>query len=203
MENLGGNIIFSARKSPKSRTRFAIPIMDTPTPRQYTECSPLAKSLGVNVSPESTGTIASSEAEWEVIQNGMKQMKNLEDEIESIQRDDSDVIRAITFNTPTRRRMSLGAIKEQRAGLEMVKYSMELDDELEYLDVTIQNMEENFKIMFSELTYKRIVTEFEQVHHRKPKSIDYYRVIEQLDLSMYEYTDWSSIIEDAIAEEME
>lgn len=188
-------MVQSARKSP--RTRFALHDTDVLSPRVYS--SPLVSRAIDFDTPGSALTPESSDIEWEMIKNGMAGVKRLEQEMNDGQ-DDSDIIRAITFATPRKQNMSLDAIAGQRAELEMVKYHNKLEDELEDLDATIQNWEECFKSMFSEITYKRLVIEFQQIHHRKPKPINCYSVVEKLNLAEHAYAHWPTLIEEAIAE---
>ncbi|OHS94127.1 hypothetical protein TRFO_39698 [Tritrichomonas foetus] len=102
-----------------------------------------------------------------------------------------------------KKRLSLGTIATHREELELVKKSMELDDEIEYLNAFIDAMEENFKTMFGEVTAKRLISEFEEKNGRKPKTFNYYDVIDNIDLHVYPYVEWANKIEQAIAEKLE
>ena len=94
--------------------------------------------------------------------------------------------------------MSIGTINTQREELDLVRQSMELDDELEYLNAYIDSMQENFKIMFGEVTAKQCIDEFTEKNKRRPKSINYYSIIEKLDLFSYPPVEWGLRIKDAI-----
>lgn len=192
-ENSVNNLTQSARKTP--RTRFLLSCDDPLSPKV---CSPLvSRHIDFSESPMSATTPASSDLEWENIRNGIADARKLDQDI-SDDTEDTYVIRAITFRTPTKPPTCFKSRSDKSAEIEMIKHLRKLDEEEEDLDATRQSLEQCFKAIFGEVTYKRLVIEFERMYHRRPRSVNYHEIIEQLDLAEQPYTHWSTIIEDAI-----
>ena len=137
----------------------------------------------------SVASATSTDSEWNSIQNKLSTNVMFQDDIDNS---------SYSKGGSRRPRMSIGTINTQREELDLVRQSMELDDELEYLNAYIDSMQENFKIMFGEVTAKQCIDEFTEKNKRRPKSINYYSIIEKLDLFSYPPVEWGLRIKDAI-----
>ena len=99
-----------------------------------------------------------------------------------------------------KKRLSLGTIAEQRQELELMKESMALDEEVEYLNTTMTDMEEMFKQLYAKVTYERLMAEYANSHRKKHKPVDFAKIVSQIQLNRYKYTEWAELIEQALAE---
>lgn len=156
---------------------------------------PMRRSLLQNLLQDDNVSTTSTDSEWTRIQGQIANTHELQNQFE----DDIDYKKDDGYRRP---RMSIGTINKKREELELVKQSMDLDEQLEYLNALIDSMEENFKTMFGEITYKRCIAEFEAKNNRKPNPINYYQIIDELDLRIYPYIEWADKIEKAIVENL-
>lgn len=156
---------------------------------------PMRRSLLQNLLPDDNVSTTSTDSEWNHLQGQIANAHELQNQFDNeniCSRDDN-------YRKP---KMSIGTINKKREELELVKQSMDIDEQLEYLNALIDSMEENFKTMFGEVTLKRCIAEFEEEYNRKPNPINYYQIIDDLDLRIYPYIDWADKIEKAIMENL-
>lgn len=186
MENVCGNA--NASIPNMKRGRWSLSRRAKPGRKSLVQF--LVKDIDDNESCVSSCTVTSTDDEWNNIQASLAKTRELEEEFEQ----------EFEFEQLTKRKpkMSLGTINRKRDELELVKKSVDLDDELEYLQSFIDSMEENFKTLFSEITYKRCAAEFEEIHKRKPAPINYCEIVEELNLRIFPHTEWAYRIEEAI-----
>lgn len=102
-----------------------------------------------------------------------------------------------------KKRLSLGTIATQRQELELMKESMSLDEEIEYISTTMSDMEAAFKELYAKVTYERLMAEYENEHGKKHKPVDYAKVVDVLPLNRHYFNEWAEMIEDALAREIE
>lgn len=152
---------------------------------------PMRRSLLQNLLQDDNMSTASTDSEWNRLQGQLATTHELHNQFE-------DSLMCQGDSNARKPKMSIGTINKKREELELVKQSMDLDEELEYLNALIDSMEENFKTMFGEVTMKRCVAEFEEKFGRKPNPINYYQIIDSLDLRIYPYIEWADKIEKAI-----
>ena len=98
----------------------------------------------------------------------------------------------------TKKRLSLGTIARQRQDLELMKQSIALDSEIEYLNSTMDEMETNFKRLFAEATYRRLRMEYRIEHGKEARKFNYHAVVKKLPLQDHPHVEWATMIEEAI-----
>lgn len=190
MENITDNLIsYSPRKI--RHARFSVP--GIPSDRRSICSMSLGQSTDGN----------SSDAEWARIENNILENNRLaaelEEEIRGFEEEDMSIVRALTFDSPLKKRLSLSTIQSQKEELALVKRSMELDEEIEFLDANLDAIEENFKSMFVEITTKRALAILaKKTDNPKLPVIDCYQLLEDLNLTDRPYIEWAAAIEKAI-----
>lgn len=156
---------------------------------------PMRRSLLQNLLQDDNVSTTSTDSEWARLQGKIATANELQSQFD----DDINYRKDENSRKP---KMSIGTIQKKREELELVKQSMDYDEQLEYLNALIDSMEENFKTMFGEVTAKRCIAEFEEKNNRKPNPINYYQIIEDLNLRIYPYVEWADKIEKAIAQNL-
>lgn len=198
MQNECINVLGGGQAKAGHRVRLSIPA------RRYRATR---KSLNAALLDDTSDDKSSDDDfKWSAMQEDAEFIDSMVNDVvqddESAECGDGPLVRAITFNSPGKTRMSLGTIAAEREKVQHMRQSAALDDEIENLDMTINSMEENFKTMFGEITYKRMVLEFEAKNGRKPRPVNYCEVIEGMPLRDMRYVDWATAIEDAIADHL-
>ena len=169
-------------------------ISTTPPRRGSIRKSLTGQSLLMPDSPMSPG---STDAEWAQIQEQLRAVSQMGDELnKEIENDEDDCFRAITFES-SGHRPSLGSIAKQRAEVEMLKRSLELDEESQFIDDYRVAMEENFVLMMAQLTVRRL-----NHMHGTHKELDLCEIINAMNLPDHPYTEWGRIIEQAVTTAM-
>jgi hypothetical protein len=146
----------------------------------------------------------SGDDDWLNIQRGVSAAARLRAEIDTevsalVADDDADGCRrAITFTSPDTRKLSLGAINTQREEVSLLRQSMELDEEAQYIEDYRAAMEGHFAVMFAEVTKRRL-----NAKRAEKKEFDVYELIDSLNLPDFPYTQWAERIESAIITAME
>lgn len=166
----------------------------------------IRSSLGgrVNLMSESpTHTADSADEDWAMIQRSMNETsilnREMEEEFENaMYDDDEECVKALTFNSPDKHRMSLGTIEQEREKINLLKRSAELDDEDEFIDEYVTAMNQNFMLMFTEITKRRL-----NVNREVKKEIDIYEIINSVCLEDQPVVEWASILEKTIEEAMQ
>lgn len=166
-------------------------------------------SHSISFGRSSNGSIfngVSSDGEWARIEKNLEENQKitaeLENEIKQLDDDDNSFVRALTFDSPPKKR-SLSEIQSQKEELELIRRSMELDEEMEVLDATLDAIEENFKMMYAEITIKRAMAKLaRKTESPKFNVINYFQLIEDLNLYDQPYIQWASLIEKAVFDKM-
>jgi hypothetical protein len=102
-------------------------------------------------------------------------------------------VRAITFDSPENRKLSIGTLIDQREEVSLLKRSAELDAERDFIEEYHASMEGNFALAFAEITKRRI-----NCRRIAKKEFDVYELIDSLNLPEFPYLQWPAMIEDAI-----
>ena len=201
MENQTINVIYKSPSKVK-RPRFSLP---TGNKRMN---GILGQSLIIPSPQENDSpitTLSSVDMEWTKLQKELEENKKYDEIFDELEVEDFDCVRELNFGSPNMKKSSLNDISMKREELQLMKKALELDEEVEFLLISKDAMEENFKTMFAEITYERIAEE-QRSQFKKPKPPTFlYSLIQELELINEEENDilsWASKIEEKIEEEM-
>jgi hypothetical protein len=133
----------------------------------------------------------SDDQEWVRIQQQVQAaaliMGDLDGQVEELLTGDEECVRAITFDSP--HETNLG----QQHEVALLRRSMELDEESQYIDEYLSSMEGNFALMFAEITLRRM-----NAKRVVKRNIDLYELIDSLNLPDYPQSQWGERLEAAI-----
>lgn len=155
------------------------------------------------MSDSAAPTADSADDDWDLIQMGMQEVSKLTKEVDEefdnvMYDDDEDCVKALTFNSPGKHRMSLGTIEQEREKVNLLKRSVELDEEDEFMDDYITAMNQNFMLMFTEVTKRRL-----NLSNGTNKDVDLYAIINSVHLEDQPVVEWASILEKAVEKAMQ
>lgn len=143
---------------------------------------------------DSPMSVCSNDAEWEEIQDQLRAVSEMGSDLNRELEDGDDCVRAITFDG---HRPSLGSIAKQREEVDVLKRSLELDEEAAFIDDYIASMEENFALTMAHLTMRRV-----NHIHGTHIELDVYELLNCLNLPDHPYTEWGQMIEQAVTTTM-
>jgi hypothetical protein len=133
----------------------------------------------------------SDDQEWLRIQQRVQAAalvrSDMDGEVEELFTGDEECVCAITFDS------AHGANLGQQHEVALLRRSMELDEETQYIDDYVSSMEGNFALMFAEITLRRMNAE-----RVVKRNIDLYDLIDSLNLPDYPQSQWGERLEAAI-----
>ena len=197
MENENCNCVQNSNQN-KKRTRFSINgKIISPRKNRKSLLAPLLSGSGQS-SPISCEN--SSDVEWAKICN---RASNLPEYIDTT--DDEFLFNSSVhgFNSPSESkrestRKSLESLSQEREILHLSKQSAEIDDEIDYYHGCIDEIQQNFISLFSDLQKRRLHTICARKGIPPPNAAQIFSAIESLDLSYMEPIEWAPAIEKAI-----
>jgi hypothetical protein len=139
----------------------------------------------------------SDDQEWLLIQQNMQAAvslrTNLDTGLDDFGAIDDECVRAITFNSPGGA-SSTGTNYDE---VILLRRSIELDEQAEYIDDYQTAMEGNFALMFAEATLRRL-----NARRIQKRELDLYELIDSLNLPDCPYCQWGERLEAAIVSAM-
>ena len=141
----------------------------------------------------------SSDAEWARICNKVANIPEYRDSEEELLFNPSNR----DFNSPTGTNKSSSRISEGRRSqpreiANLTRQSAELDDEIEYYHACIDEIQQNFISMFSDIQKRRLHTICARKGIPPPNAAQIFAAVEALDLSSMEPIEWAPSMEKAI-----
>lgn len=145
-------------------------------------------------------SLGSVDREWMRIQETMKEVNQLnlelQNEMPGVFFDpDEDCCRAITFDSPDREQGNRNPAVDQHEDVNLLRRSIELDEDNAEIEDYQVAMEENFMLMFAEITLRRL-----NAKRKCKKQIDIYEFVHSLNLRQYPHIQWANVLEDSICQ---
>ena len=184
----------------KRKPRFSLPANDRSLRREKASI-PSLLLRSPNCSGTNSPCNSSSDGEWARFQAELNStnggIETLESDSDCSFEDNDGVARVLNFDSPDKRRRSIGTLNNQKKEIELMKRDMELDDEINELMAQKEEMEETFRMMFAEVTQQRLVCELKE-QGKDPDVSQVYQLVNSLDLRDVDHVEWATRIEKAI-----
>ena len=157
-------------------------------------------SLRSSLGGDTDDSLGSVDREWMRIQQSMQEVNALNEELQNefvyaFADHDDDCVRAITFDSPDRKPLDMDELDHQREEVYLLKRSLEIDEDNAAIADYIAAMQENFALMFAEVTLRRL-----NARKRLKTELDIQKFVASLNLGQYPPVQWANVLEHSICQ---